>query len=157
MDAKEKNRNNKCILAVWNSGTKGKTETVREFAKLLLATYTNYIEIFPIPASIPSKNDFRLVVNINGLIVGIESQGDPKTGLEKRLLELSDIYKCDLIVCTCRTRGETVWAVDSVAGSRGYETIWSSTYQVVGKNQQQVSNNLKAKHLLELLNSLGKI
>lgn len=150
-------KNGKTILAIWNTGGKGKTETVREFAKLLLLTYNNYAEIFPIPASIPSKGDFRLVVNINGRIVGIESMGDPKTNLEKRLLNLSDNYKCDLIICTCRTRGETVWAVDNVANSRGYETIWSSTYQVVGKNQKQISNNLKAKHLLELLSRLGKI
>lgn len=146
----------KTILAVWNAGSKGKTETLREFANRLIATYP-HTPIFPIPLIIPVNIDFRLVVEIGGIIVGVESQGDPNTNLEMRLLELTDVFNCDIILCTTRTRGETVHAVDNVADSRGYQTIWTSTYQIENAGVHNLVNNLKGQHILELLQRLSLI
>jgi hypothetical protein len=50
-----------------------------------------------------------------------------------------------------------VVAVDSLHHTRGFDTIWTSTYQVAGQSQQIIANNLKAKHILELLQTLGII
>lgn len=147
----------KTVLAVWHGAGKGKSSTLREFANLLLATYPKYIAIEPIPASVPVSGDFRLVIKIKGKIIGIESKGDPSTKLKARLLELADKYKCDVIICTTRTRGSTVTAVDNLYHNRGFETIWTSTYQFAGATQQKQANKLKAKHILDLLNSFSII
>ena len=96
----------KTIIAVFNSADKGKTATIREFANQLLVTYPSYIPIVPIPATIPVSGDFRLIVNINGKIIGIESQGDPGTRLRERLEDLADNFNCDIIICTSRTKGK---------------------------------------------------
>jgi hypothetical protein len=147
----------KTILSIWNSGNKGKTETLREFANLLLLTYPRRRIIFSADSIVPDTGDFRLVVEINGKIIGIESQGDPKTELQNRLIELADVFKCKLILCSTRTRGETVAAVDHLFDTRNFQTLWTSTYQIANARQHDLVNELKAKHLLDLLQSLSLI
>ena len=143
----------KLVIAISNSSNQGKTETLRFFANLLLATY-KYKAISPNPAAVHPDHDFRLVIEINGKIIGIESQGDPGTSMHRRLLELVNM-NCDIILCTARTRGETVWAVNDLHNTKGYERIWTSTYQIEDKTQHNHLNELKAKHLLGLIKSLG--
>jgi hypothetical protein len=146
----------KTVLSICHSGGRGKTESVRQFAISLLSAYPVRTEIIPIPAIIPIKGDFRIIVKINGIIIGIESQGDPNSRLKIKLNELADVYKCDIIVCTSRTRGETIVAVDSLK-PKGFEIIRTSTYQTDEKLQQNIVNTTKGKHILELLQVLGKI
>lgn len=143
----------KTILSVWNTAGKGKSQTIRELARLLLASYPAYVSIDPITISIPPDRDFLIVVEVDGIRVGIASQGDPGTGLERKLRKLADEFNCDIIVCATRTRGESVKIVDRVANDYDYNTIWISTYQV-GKRHQPMANQLKARHLLDLLQNL---
>lgn len=144
----------KTILSIWHSGNKGKTETLREFRNLLLATYPTYRPIFPLPTTITATGDFRLVVEINGIIIGVESQGDPNTNLQNRLIDLADNFHCGIILCSSRTRGDTVSAVNNLANTRGFQTIWTSTYQIANTANHNLVNKLKAKHLLDLLQGL---
>lgn len=146
------------IIAVWHESNKGKSETLREFARLLLSTYPRYKAIEPIPASVLPKYDFRLVVEIKGKVIGIESQGDPGTRLKERLEELAyKKFKCDIILCTTRTKGYTVEAVDNLWKTRGFDVIWTSTYQIADTSLHGQVNRLKAKHILELIHNLGLI
>lgn len=145
------------VLAIWHEASKGKTESVRQFAMTLLQTYPAFKPIFPIPSKIPLKGDFRLIVEINGKIIGVESQGDPGTKLEERLLHLADFYKCEVIICTTRTSGKTVESVKSLVRTRNFNDVWISTYEVVGKGHQSFVNKLKGKHILDLLQSLNVI
>jgi hypothetical protein len=139
----------KTILAVWNKAGKGKTESIREFAKLLLITFPSYT---PNPISIKATGDFLIIVEINGKKIGILSQGDPGTGLGKKLLELV-AKNCDIIICSTRTSGETVKAVETAAG-KSYNVIWTSTYEINGETKRTFVNKLKGKHILDLLQSL---
>lgn len=145
----------KTILAIWNSGGKGKTATVREIAQNLMRIYPNFKSIYPNPATVHPKYDFRLIIEINGKIIGLESQGDPNTNLEKRLDELVNKFNCDIIYCTTRTRGKTVKAVENIANTYGYYKIWTSTYQTI--NNHTLANDLKAKHIIDLTQKLGLI
>jgi len=147
----------KTVLAIWHSGDKGKTETLREFANLLISTYPTFRPIYPIPTAVSATDDFRLVVEINGIIIGIESQGDPNTNLQNRLIDLADNFHCEIILCCSRTRGETVIAVDNLFHTRSFQTIWTSTYQIADKANHNLVNRLKAKHLLDLLQGLTLI
>lgn len=145
----------KTILAIWHVADKGKTATLREFANLLLVTYPTFISVVPIPAVISTIGDFRLIVEINGKIIGVESQGDPNTNLRGRLLDLADNFHCDIILCSTRTRGDTIHAVDNLWQTRGFQTIWTSTYQM--STNHNLVNQAKARHLLDLLQILGLI
>jgi len=117
--------------------------------------YPTFRAISPIPALVHPTHDFRLIIEIKGKIIGIESQGDPKTNLKGRLEELVTKYNCDLIFCTSRTRGETVWAVENVVNAFGYDPIWTSTYQTTGSHS--LVNDLKAKHIIDLVQNLSLI
>ena len=144
------------IIAIWHSADMGKTETIRAFANLLINNFQgNLVPIRPDIARVPVNGDFTLVVRINGVVIGITSQGDPRTGLEGRLQNLADTHECNIILCATRTRGETTTAVDRVARSRNYQTIWTSTYQIEGEANRRTVNDLKARHLLDLIQTLG--
>jgi len=145
----------KTVIAIWHSANKGKTETLRNLANLLIATYPTYRLVFQNPSPLPARGDFRLVVQIKGKIIGIESQGDPGTNLENRLMDLANNSKCDIIFCTTRTKGETVDAVHYLASKKGFQTIWTSTYQIDAN--QKLVNQIKAEHLLNLIRQLKLI
>lgn len=150
----------KTIIAVWHKANKGKTETLRAFAKLLIAR--NHIPIDPIPAIVPDKDDFRLIIEIRGVRIGIESGGDPNQDvdldLQRRLLSLAN-EGCNIIVCTARlTRGNEIFEqVDFVANEMNYETIWTSTYETPNLVNHVIINEIKATHIWDLLVSLGLI
>lgn len=142
----------KTILTIWHTAGKGKTSTIKKFANLLIATFHPAKIIFSDPLPFNPTSDFRLIIEINGKVVAIESKGDPSSELRKRLDELLK-YNPDVIICASRTRGNTVSDVDSFAATNLYQQIWTSTYQT-DTNHQQV-NQLKAKHMLELLQNIN--
>ena len=141
------------IIAICNSGGKGKSSTVLDLANLLLRKYPNHIIIYSSKDVSNLSIDFTLMIKINEKTIALESQGDPGTGLEKRLDKIVNDYNPNLIFCTCRTRGETVYAVDNTANNFDYDTIWTSTYQVTKNNDS--ANQIKAEHLLDLILQLG--
>ena len=145
----------KTILAIWNSSSKGKSSTILEIAKRLFHQFPNHNIIF---CNKDVKNltiDFRLVIEINGKIIVLESQGDPGTKLEARLMGIVNKYNPDLIFCTCRTRGETVTAINNTAKNHGFDKIWTSTYDINHSHHQV--NEIKAKHLIDLCLNLSLI
>lgn len=144
------------VLAIWHSSDKGKTETLRAFANLLISTFPMIIPVESEFIPIPATGDFRFVGEINGVRIGIESEGDPNSRLQEKLLELVNDFNCRIILCASRTRGETVAAVDNLV-PLGFETIWTSTYQISDIGNRDRVNLLKARHLLELLQELRLI
>lgn len=151
----------KHIIAIWHTAGKGKSETIRQLANQFLLLFPNAVPVFPAQISIPVNGDFRLVIQIqiNGIVrvVAFESQGDPNTGLQNRLIDLATRFNCDIIFCTSRTRGETVNAIDFTAKNHNFSTIWSSTYQIAGQANQIIANQQKANHIIQLLQSLSII
>jgi len=143
----------KYILAVWNRGGKGKTQTLHYLANHFIDTPYPGLNIIVHKTSSSLKNDFRFVFEIGGKVIAIESQGDPNTNLALRIDDLIVKYKCDTIICATRTRGDTVQAVEY----SGYDTIWTSTYDILDHNNHQKVNELNAKHILELLQTLQAI
>jgi hypothetical protein len=55
-----------------------------------------------------------IISGVNGLVVGIESQGDPGSRLQNTLSTFVGA-KCDIIFCACRTRGMTVDWVNALS------------------------------------------
>jgi hypothetical protein len=139
----------KTIICIWGSRNRGKTETIRELAKLL-------VEKYDAKQDVPSTGDFSLEVNANGKRCGLESSGDPDSDLFNRLKKWAK-DSCDVIICASRTRGSTVTDVDSIAKKYHYKLIWTTPYTDNDNNpqDQQRLNSLKAKHLSDLLLEMG--
>ncbi|MFZ0598519.1 MAG: hypothetical protein WAM46_16155 [Flavobacterium sp.] len=143
------------IIAIWNSGGKGKSTTILNLANLLMSSYKTHKVIYCDKDPSKLTTDFRLILEISGKKIALESKGDPKTDLEKRLADIAGKYQPNLIICSTRTRGETVQAVHNTAKKYSFDEIWTSTYQI--SHSQSLANNLKSEHLLDLIGKLGLI
>jgi Cdc6-like AAA superfamily ATPase len=129
----------KKVIALYGKANIGKSNTVKEVYKLLRTKYPScYVE------NEVSGLDISVVLTINRVKIGIDSQGDPNTELEKRLLEFVEIG-CEIIICTTRTRGETVNAVDRL----GYEVLWLDQEIQSELSEQENSNCKMANKIVE--------
>ena len=122
---------------------------------LLINRFPGHKIIYPSKDVTKISIDFTLVIEIKGKIIAIKSQGDLGTKLEKRLHQIVNKYKPNYIFCTCRTRGETVDAVQNIADNFDYDTVWSSTYQVT--HNENIANLAKSEHVLDLIKKLGLV
>lgn len=147
--------NNKTIFVVRASGGKGKTDTLRAAASHLLSSHPYYIPVIGAASTVPPTGDFRIVVGINQKIVAIESQGDPHTQLRDRLEELVQRFKADIILCSTRSKGDTIDAVDAIKNNYGFEAIITSTCQVDGKQRQVIANDQTGRYIIGLLQALN--
>jgi hypothetical protein len=95
----------------------GKTRTIRTAAELLRTKYPEAI----VEHEHRTRVELRVVLNINGLKIGIESHGDPNSRLIKESLDFFVRIGCDVIICATRTSGMTV---DAVKALTGYEIVW---------------------------------
>lgn len=144
----------KTVFANWGSAEKGKSSTVKEITKLILKNYTIATTD---PATIDYTYDIKVVVTIGKIKIGIESQGDPNSRLFDSLKHFVKI-NCDIIICSTRTSGSTVEAVNELYSKHGYDNVWMTNYRSNEKNQD-ILNETSAKHIFELiqLNITGKI
>jgi hypothetical protein len=92
------------------------------------------------------------VISIGTITIGIEAQGDPKSRMKATLSHFGSIG-CDIIICTCRTKGETLQNVLDLNNLYGYEIIWTTNYRSSTKNQVYL-NNLSANHIFELFQDI---
>jgi hypothetical protein len=142
----------KYIIALYQSGNKGKTQTLWHFAQKLISDKTNNIKFSTITEN--PKHDFTLIIEVQGEIVLIESQGDPTTNVYGRIRKYYLEFKLSIIFCATRTSGQTVKDVDRFAVENEFETIWTSTYQIGDKNKHDNFNILKANQLYDVLSQL---
>ena len=119
----------------------GKSQTIRKVYDLLKSRHKNVKE----EHKILTKVDVRVVLTINRAKIGIESQGDPSSRLEKSL-RLFVKVECTVIVCATRTRGQTVKAVEKLQPD--YELLWLEQDVRLSVSEQEASNNAMAQRIV---------
>ena len=88
--------------------------------------------------------DITVVITIDGVKVGIESQGDPGSRLFRSLDHFVKVG-CKVIVCATRTRGATVDAVSALSGK--YNIIWLNKTRASSIQAQGTSNRSIAQQI----------
>jgi hypothetical protein len=107
----------KKVFALRGTANSGKSTTLRKFYELLTKAYPKaQIEVVR-----PVGVDFTVIIKIDGVLIGIESQGDPNSRLEVSI-ELFKERGCVIIVCATRTRGSTVDIVEALMPE--FTVIW---------------------------------
>jgi hypothetical protein len=97
------------LFALQGTGNCGKSTTLIHLYHTIQAKYptatTQSLHI--------GTRDIAVIMRgVKGLVIGIESQGDPNSRLQKSLSTLTAAM-CDIIFCACRTNGMTVgWVND---------------------------------------------
>jgi len=130
------------IFALKGKANSGKTETVKTIFHNLQAKYpTATVNVL-----ISNTVDIKVIMDINGTKVGIESQGDPHPRLKQSLSDFVNA-KCDIIICTTRTRGMTVEWVNSYKKQYNIRFIQQSYVQSIS---QSVTNNATANQIISM-------
>jgi ABC-type dipeptide/oligopeptide/nickel transport system ATPase component len=125
------------IYALKGRANCGKSSTIKEIFQILDAKYPNCIKKDYYPNHYDKKIEMQ---NIKGFLVGIESQADPNSRLEKSLNDFEQ-DGCDIIFCATRTRGMTVQWVKS--HSKKYHINFIKQTIVGNDKQQQSQRNQK--------------
>ncbi len=136
------------IIAIRGVGNTGKTKTIKYVYDLVKSKYPE--------AKIESeicRLDIRVIFTVNGVKIGIESQGDPSS----RLFESIPLFvksQCNIILCATRTKGKTVQLIKE---QECYEIIWHEKSFIEGAMKQQESNikmaNTIMKKIVNLINN----
>src|SRR3989304_3812381 len=90
------------IVAVRGVANLGKSASIKKTYQLLKSAYPN--AIFD---EIVVSTDITIIIAINGVKIGIESQGDPNRRLFSSLNRFVQAG-CKVIVCATRSRGKTL-------------------------------------------------
>ncbi len=113
---------NKLVIANRGAGYIGKSSSVRSVYQLLKDNgHKLLVEEW-------QGEDIKAIFDINGVKVGIESQGDPGYDMEKTMEEFVGT-NCDIIITSCRTRLDTYHKVTDYLGEEnGYDILWAAHY-----------------------------
>lgn len=118
------------IVAVSGVYDSGKTTTLRLVRDKLISDLGGKIV-----GGYNGAGDIKLVIDIKGFKIGIETQGDPGGRLKASLEEFVRIH-CEVVICACRSYGKTRDCVTSL-GSTHDVVILDKGRAVQGKEQQE--------------------
>lgn len=117
---------NKKIIALQGTSTKGKSTTLKLLINLL--SKKHYVDII-----YDTKVEQVAIVIINDKKVGITTRGDTQYCLETDFKKLKN---CDLYVCACRSKGETLDFLDKeskdgilLLHGKWYFSVYNGTYK----------------------------
>lgn len=141
-------------IAIAQSGPEdsGKTSTIRQMYEMLLDKYPNAAVEYLLDNS---NQDLRAVLAINGIRIGIESQGDPwkKQARLEPSLALFVRLECDVIVCAARQWGGTLDAVRGLEDA-GYTVIVRKRTREAGRRNQEARNQEEVEWMIEQIESM---
>ena len=134
----------KALYALQGAGQRGKSSTLNILIDELAKKYPNATKRILIPGM--GRDQQVIFDNLNGHVIGIETQGDPNSRLPQSLKDFAKA-QCDIIFCACRTSGSTVDAIQSFAKQYSYTVnIIKQTYE---KNaSKQTASNTNVAHAM---------
>lgn len=133
-------------IAIRGIEGQGKSETIKLLRNVLKTNFKNHIEKL-----IKDDGDIKCILEINGIKIGIESQGDPKSRQGRSIIDFMN-EDCNIIICACRTSGETETNVINTIKS-GYRLIWATNYRSHQISNTQLNQN-SANHLFEIIKDI---
>lgn len=112
----------KTIIANYGDWDLGKTESINMAYKKLkeVASFHQILHT--------DKDDVCALLEINGVNVGICSQGDPRS-CQKGWMETLYAKDCTIILAACRYNGATAQLIESYE-SKGYRILWTCNARI---------------------------
>lgn len=115
----------KIVITICGKADTGKSTAVMKAAQSLI----NYKNVgVPKLNYSRTKNDVSAIIPICQYLIGVESQGDPNSNLYERLAVLVE-KECNIIICSSRSYGNTVEAVQTACSE--YKQIWLRTSDTI--------------------------
>ena len=131
----------KKIFALKGRRNGGKSQTIRTVDELLRAKYPDA----RVEHEHRTKAELRVVLDINGVTIGVESTGENFKRIEASF-DLFVSHGCEIIICATRTKGNAVNAVNALPG---YEVVWLEQQTQSAPFEQVLNNLAMARHIAE--------
>lgn len=131
----------KMVISNWGGRERGKSSSVKNVYALLNKKYPSTVLI--------NNGDIKAKVQIGDVLVGIESQGDPKS---RQGASLMDFLKmgCDIIVCASRSYGETCENIKELK-KHGFQVVWTQNDRSDDENLHDYLNWKYAERVVEMI------
>ena len=110
----------KTVIAVMAKADRGKTTSLCKLIDILP------FEGKEVDERVNTK-DQLVVGTYRGVKIGINTEGDPYSGVEERMNRCIE-SGCQIIVSACRSKGRTTMEVDNPAKENGFQTVWIQPY-----------------------------
>lgn len=131
----------KLVIANWGVGEKGKSSSVKNVFALLSEKFPSIVLI--------NNGDIKAMVQIGEVLVGIESQGDPKSRQGESLRNFQKMG-CDIIVCASRSYGETCENIKDLK-NHGYQVVWTQNDRTDDETMHDYLNRRYAERVVEMI------
>ena len=130
----------------------GKTETLSKVIDKLRISYA------PVKFHTEGRDSYAFFKLQNGKTVFISTLGDPGSGY-MNWWNIGINLEADIIVCACRTSGDTLNNLVSLADANQYESIWFKNFYMEHKGLTKTpihafTKDIEVKCLYELIHSL---
>lgn len=132
----------KSLFALRGKSNIGKSQTIRTVVELLTAKHPDAA----IEHKLTTKANVRVVLTLNNVKIGIESDGRPNGRLVKESLDLFVSVGCDVIVCATRTSGATADAVNTL---QGFDVHWLEQQEKSQLHEQVLRSIGMARAIVE--------
>ncbi|MBQ7531485.1 MAG: hypothetical protein IJT12_07235 [Paludibacteraceae bacterium] len=116
----------KLIIADRGGHDIGKSTAIKNVFNELRSSYpdtTTLIEPQDINELRYSWVDVKATIKIGNTLVGIESQGDPGTRMQKSVDDFIN-QGCEIILVACRNQGGTINKTTDLETNHGYTVLW---------------------------------
>ena len=139
----------KLVIANRGAGGIGKSSAIKAVWQLLKKNGNKPdVEVW-------QGDDIMAVFDINDVKIGISSQGDPDSCMEKNMEDFVKEYGCGIIVSACRMKSDTYHkVVDFLGEDNDYDIIWYGhyVYQVLGAEEiHKIFNQRYAEQVVKLI------
>ena len=139
----------KTIIAIKGKSKTGKSTTLKKVYKQLKAKYPS-AHITHEKITVGITDDVRVIMEVNGQKIGIESLGDYPGDLNDSL-DLFIREQCVIIVCATRTKCGTVDAVERLKAEFQFHISWKDKFpELDSVKQEQISNDLASEIVSEI-------
>lgn len=155
----------KTVIANKGLAEQGKSASIKLVTEEILknfknATYQAYIVDIKqktiTKSELSYKGDITVLIEIDGIKIGVESQGDPQSRIFYSLPFFVQ-NECDIVLCACRNRGDTVWEVEKLHDNNNYDIIWTTnprSWQKRSDEQCDFMNKLFIDQTIKLIEGI---
>ncbi|MBR1877807.1 MAG: hypothetical protein IJ814_02250 [Paludibacteraceae bacterium] len=118
-------------LIIYNKGyhATGKSKAIKAVFFRLTDIRKGQIELKQLlhgSPDITNKEDLGVIFQYRNMSIGLESEGDPNGRFLSDALVKFKEYPCDIIICACRTKGETFDSVKALFQTEGGDYVPAS-------------------------------
>lgn len=116
----------KLIIANRGAHDIGKTTSIRNAFNVLQAKHPMTTTVY-VPAGVSSfpivGGEVKATIKIGTTLVGIETQGDPGSRMQKSVADFI-AWGCEIILVACRNQGDTINTITNLEANHGYTVLW---------------------------------